>query len=209
MDPDHFSISPSGYSMPQGEACLKPGDFTRFSLGPVESASLVQFSGSSQHRDCAPWTSLDFVHKVDSSENSARMVKRSQSSGEEENHSFHGDYTKPECDFQMDAASTHFRDFNRAPQQPHSSPLPLANPTQATAASTAVPMRSSPLFYDLRLKSALIDSTGRAFFTDPEKLEPTDEEDFDEEDEEDEVEEGEEENDDDEDEVLISGNRSC
>ncbi|VDL93311.1 unnamed protein product [Schistocephalus solidus] len=202
LDPDHFTLSPSDYNVTQEKACPKARDFACSSIGPTEADSLLHFSEANQDRSCMPWTSLNFVQKVDSSENSARLVKRSQSSGEEDSHSFHSDYTKPEGDFTMETVGTHFRDFTRAPQQPHSSPLSLANPTQVAASATA-PMRSSPLFYDVRLKGVLIDSAGRTYFMDPEKLEPTDEEDFEEEDEDDEAEEEEE------DEILISGNQSC
>nr|VZI01504.1 unnamed protein product [Spirometra erinaceieuropaei] len=216
IDPDHLSLIQRNYNLTEDETCLKSRDFARSSIDPAQSSSLLQFSESDQDRGCAPWTSLNFVQKVDSSDNGARMIKRSQSSGEEDSQSIHGDCTKPDCDLLMETVGMHFREFHRIPQQPHSSPLRIATPA-LTAAPSTVPLRSSPPFYDLRLKDTLIDNAGEAYFTNPGKLEPTGEEDFEEEeeeegedeDEDDEEDEAEEDDEEEEDRVLISANQNC
>ncbi|KAL7058722.1 hypothetical protein AAHC03_013301 [Spirometra sp. Aus1] len=172
IDPDHLSLIQRNYNLTEDETCLKSRDFARSSIDPAESSSLLQFSESDQDRGCAPWTSLNFVQKVESSDNGTRMIKRSQSSGEEDSQSIHGDCTKPDCDLLMETVGMHFREFHRVPQQPHSSPLRIATPA-LTAAPSTVPLRSSPPFYDLRLKDTLIDNAGGAYFTNPGKLEPT------------------------------------
>ncbi|KAL7054435.1 hypothetical protein AAHC03_026046 [Spirometra sp. Aus1] len=172
IDPDHLSLIQRNYNLTEDETCLKSRDFARSSIDPAESSSLLQFSESDQDRGCAPWTSLNFVQKVDSSDKGARMIKRSQSSGEEDSQSIHGDCTKSDCDLLMETVGMHFREFHRVPQQPHSSPSRIAIPA-LTAAPSTVPLRSSPPFYDLRLKDTLIDNAGGAYFTNSGKLEPT------------------------------------